>query len=125
VYSLLGGSACDAKNAYQQLVHVPPFRTLIDEAFAAAMAEPLLEPEPEVGAGGAGPAAAGADTEAGGATNGDDPAGGASGFVPEPGPRPAQHSGCALSAPSHLPSTSAFTLFGALAFVRRRRARAS
>jgi hypothetical protein len=124
VYSLLAGSTCEAKNAYQQLVHVPPFQALIDDAFAAAMAEPLLEPEPELGAGGASPGAAGADAGAGGSTKVDDPAGGAAAAADEPTPRaPPKHSGCALSSPKQSPCTAAVALLGALAFVRRRRAR--
>lgn len=64
VYSLQQGESCTAANVRQHLVHLPPFELLINDAFAAAGAEPLPEPEPtgpgnEAGAGGnnAGPAA--------------------------------------------------------------------
>jgi hypothetical protein len=46
VYSLLEGSNCVDESVRHHLVHVPPFQALIDEAFAAAGAEPLLEPPP-------------------------------------------------------------------------------
>jgi hypothetical protein len=49
VYSLLAGAACNDPNARNFFVHLPSFQALIDEAFAAAGAMPILEPvaEPE------------------------------------------------------------------------------
>jgi hypothetical protein len=46
VYSLLDGASCSDRGVRHLLTHVPPFETLIESAFAAASAEPLLEPGP-------------------------------------------------------------------------------
>jgi hypothetical protein len=73
VYSLQAGESCLAPNVRHQLVHVSPFRALLEEAFAAAGAIPTpeAENEPEGGQGGAGGTAgneqggeAGTDTDA-------------------------------------------------------------
>jgi hypothetical protein len=46
VYSLLDGKDCTDPAVRHELVHVPVFRVLIEEAFRAAGAEPTLEPRP-------------------------------------------------------------------------------
>ncbi len=46
VYSLQRAPRCSSPDALHHLVHVKPFRNLINEAFAAAGAEPLAEPTP-------------------------------------------------------------------------------
>ena len=102
VYSLQRGSSCSAPTVRSQLVHVPPFQILIDEAFAAAGCEPV--PEPPAEAGGAGGASGAANDAAGyqsstpgGASSS---LGGASETTPEPEPKPKtdKRSGCSLSA---------------------------
>jgi hypothetical protein len=54
VYSLQAGGNCETDNAYNQLVHVPPFQALVAEAFAAAGAVPTPEPGSTVGEGASG-----------------------------------------------------------------------
>jgi hypothetical protein len=108
VYSLLHGGSCSAPAVRHNFVHVPPFRALIDEAFAASGGEPLLEPEPtsEMGEAGSGGAASGAPNGASGEGSTSSGAtgalGGAAGETarePEPKPKPAKSSGCSLSLP--------------------------
>lgn len=53
VYSLLDGASCEESQVRHQLVHVPPFQALIDEAFEAAQATPTLETIASAGEGGA------------------------------------------------------------------------
>lgn len=54
VYSLLADAACSDSDVRHHFVHVPAFKSLIDTAFAAASAEPTLEPhQGEAGASGA------------------------------------------------------------------------
>lgn len=51
VYSLQDGDRCADPLVHHQLVHVPPFQLLIEQAFAAAGAEPLMEPNGSAGSG--------------------------------------------------------------------------
>lgn len=46
VYSLLDGVGCTDPRVRHQLVHVPPFQALTEQAFAAAGADPVPEPQP-------------------------------------------------------------------------------
>ncbi|HWZ87894.1 MAG TPA: trypsin-like serine protease, partial [Polyangiaceae bacterium] len=46
VYSLLDGVSCSDAQVRHQLVHVPAFQALTQQAFAQAGAEPVPEPEP-------------------------------------------------------------------------------
>jgi hypothetical protein len=102
VYSLLRGGSCLATAGRSSLVHVPPFQSLIDEAFAASGAEPVLEPLPA--AGGAGTGGAGAADNAGGDVGGDavtltGGVGGAAGeaaSAPEESPPAPKSSGCTV-----------------------------
>jgi hypothetical protein len=66
IYSLQQAESCAEPTVRHQLVHVPPFGNLIDEAFAAAGVMPLVEPtsEPD-GGGGAGSGGVGGEGEAG------------------------------------------------------------
>jgi hypothetical protein len=89
VYSLQVGDDCAAAHVRHQLVHVPPFQLLIEEAFAAAGARPLLETteEPPSGSAGAG---------------GNEGGGGSDGAADDPPPMESeastpQSSGCALT----------------------------
>jgi Trypsin len=63
VYSLLNGVSCSDPHIRHQLVHVPAFQTLIEQAFAAAGATPVPESSPpalgDAGAGGEAGAAGG------------------------------------------------------------------
>lgn len=93
VYSLQVGDDCAAPRVRHQLVHVPPFQLLIEEAFAAAGAEPLLEPVEE-------PAAGGAGASGGQGTRGADDVGEVGGAGNEAPPAPEatpQSSGCTLA----------------------------
>ena len=55
IYSLLDGESCVESNLRHLFGHLPSFRALIDDAFEAAGAEPLLESAPsDGGAGGEG-----------------------------------------------------------------------
>jgi hypothetical protein len=140
VYSLQEGESCAASNVKHQMVHVPPFTALIDEAFSAAGCLPTPEPEGSGGAGGAGAeaGAAGAAVEAAGGVEAD-PAAGAggersSGVAGEPGDetpaKPASSSGCSLVAvpapsPSALQLLAMLAAFGLGRARRRRNARSS
>jgi MYXO-CTERM domain-containing protein len=129
IYSLQRGADCSAPNVRNQLVHVPPFQTLIDEAFAAAGGEPVLEPTPGAGgandqggassvpAGGAGAenAGAGAATAGAGGAAGD-AANERDGTSPPP-----KSSGCSVSAsPGDADTWRAVTLLALGALARRR-----
>ncbi len=125
VYSLERGDSCSAPTVRNQLVHVPAFETLIDEAFAAAGSEPV--PEPTLGTAGA-MAAGGAsdppDNNAGDA--GGEPSaatGGAAGAGPEPEVKARDRSACSLAAPQGGAAGSArlVILLVLGAFGRRRR----
>jgi hypothetical protein len=66
IYSLQQAEACTDPAVRHQLVHVPPFENLIEEAFAAAGVTPLAEPNSEPdGPGGASAGGAGGGGEAG------------------------------------------------------------
>jgi hypothetical protein len=111
VYSLQSGDGCEAENAYHQLVHVPPFRALIAEAFDAADAMPTAERTPTPGDGGAG---GDAPAPAAGADNG--------GAIPsDPRAHDVDDSGCSI-APSRGP-THAIGVAAALLLLARRRNR--
>jgi hypothetical protein len=89
VYSLQIGDDCAAARVRHQLVHVPPFQLLIEEAFAAAGAQPLLEATDEPPSGSAG-------------ASGDEGSGGSGGAADDPPPlepeaSTSQSSGCALA----------------------------
>ena len=110
VYSLQEGASCNAPSVRHHLTHVPPFQALIEEAFAAAQSEPLLEPGSEpvaAGAGGAGPEPV--------------PSGGAAGGVtvetPAEEPETAESSCCFGGAQR---ASSPLLLIGLLGLVRRR-----
>lgn len=124
VYSLQEGESCSASNVRHQMVHVPPFTSLIDEAFAAAGCLPTPEPEGAGGAGGAG-AEAGAGGEAVQTTGGAEAdsaagvgaggsGGASSGAAGEPSGEtpagPASSSGCSLAAASARSSNASFAL---------------
>ena len=132
VYSLQEGESCTAFNVKHQMVHVPPFTTLIDEAFDAAGCLPTPEAEGSAGAGGAGAeaGAAGAPVTASGGTEADTAAGAgggsSSGVAGEPSEetpaKPASSSGCSLAAvPEN--SASAFHVLAMLAAAFGLRAR--
>jgi hypothetical protein len=105
VYSLQLGSSCSAAATHQYLVHVPPFQTLIDEAFTASGSEPVLEPSLAAGgsndAGGASGAPAGTagneSAEAGSATGGVGAAAGEAALEPEGTPPASGRSGCSIA----------------------------
>lgn len=135
VYSLLLGGSCSATGVRHHLVHVPPFRALIDEAFAASGGAPVLEREPtaEMGEAGSGGAVSGAPNAAAsgdsstptGATGGLGGAAGETAREPESKPKPAKSSGCSLSSPRGGPAdalpSACLLMLGASA--RRGRAR--
>lgn len=109
VYSLQASVACASPDAVHQLVHVPPFQLLVEDAFEAAGATPRLEEEPEpTGASGAA-GAGGAEAE---------PRGGEGGEAPEEAPTRRSSSGCAAT--SGAPSGAWPWLLLALAIRRRR-----
>lgn len=116
VYSLQAGELCEAEHVHHQLVHVPPFQALIDEAFAAADAIPTPEQQPAAGEGGAG----GGISEA--------PAAGANsaGTEPtEPAPNGGGETGCTFAAASGSPRRASWMLAAlALTALRRKRSRA-
>jgi len=132
VYSLQEGESCSAPNLRHQMVHVPPFVTLIDEAFSAAGCVPTPEPEPEGTSG-----AAGANVGAAGATDAEpvSGSGGAAGATGEGGDtstaapsKPTSSSSCSITSlapPSLLAFRAVATLAGALALRRARRRRAA
>jgi hypothetical protein len=74
VYSLLDGGQCSDANVRHQLVHVPAFQALTEQAFAAAGADPVPEAQPmnlgDAGAGGGADASTGGDAGAGAPTRG-------------------------------------------------------
>jgi len=128
IYSLQRGSLCAAPHVRSQLVHVPPFQALIDQAFAAAGCEPVPEPKPEAGeAGGAG-GAGGATNDAGasesstpgGATGGLPGAAGETATEPEPKPKAAKSSGCSVSSPRRSADAAPSLLLLALGAIARR-----
>jgi secreted trypsin-like serine protease len=106
VYSLLESSSCASPSAHHQLVHVPPFQTLIDEAFAAAGAEPLLEPEPTGEAGAAAAGAAGAGSTSGGAADVPAATAGAAGDDVTAVRRSPKHSSCSMAPATQYPDTN-------------------
>jgi len=106
VYSLQDGNSCTDPKLRHQMVHVPPFGTLIDEAFSAAGCLPTPEPDAaSAGAGGDGSltgaaaagSSAGGDASSAGDAGGDRSSAGA-GAEAEAGPHPASslESSCAL-----------------------------
>jgi Trypsin len=115
VYSLQEGESCSAPNVRHQMVHVPPFSALIDEAFSAAGCLPTPEPEGASGSGGAGgeAGAAGTPTDAAGGVEGETAAGAggaasSSGDAGNDAPTgPARSSGCS-SAPVPAQSLGTF-----------------
>jgi hypothetical protein len=127
VYSLQRGNSCSAPGVRNQLVHVPPFQTLIDEAFVAARCEPVLETTP--GAGGANDGGGAGGAPGAGAGNEEPEASSANGGVageaapdPEVTRAPAKSSGCSVAGaqnPASLAQIVALLVFSALA--RRRR----
>lgn len=116
VYSLQEGPSCSDPDVRHHLTHVFPFAALLEEAFAAAGAQPLLEPGSEVGsAGEAG--AAGAPAQLGDA--------GAGGGAAEPAESPAApDSGCAIAPAADHDLPLWVMLYAALPSRRRARARA-
>ena len=133
VYSLQRGGSCAAPAVHSQLVHLPPYQGLIDEAFAAAGCEPVPELTP--GAGGAGGASDGGgvsgapDGAVGGnsaepssATGGVGEANGGSSAEPEVTLQAAESSGCSVAAARGHDTDAAFLIaLLALGTVRRRR----
>jgi len=131
VYSLQQGDSCAASNVRHRMTHVPPFQTLIDEAFAAAGCEPLLEEAPSNGSAGAPsePAAeAGAAGEPSGAAGvGATSAAGAPATPPTDADHAAQRSSCSFMGPGAKTRADALLLAllaSAAAFRRRRKSRA-
>jgi hypothetical protein len=125
VYSLQDGESCSAPDIRHQMVHLPPFQALIDEAFAVAGGNPT--PEPELGG-----AAGAAGALGGSAATSPDPSGGeggassASTSEPEPPNQTEPSSSCAFAAPERSSTNVALPL-GALAAAlasRRSRSRA-
>jgi hypothetical protein len=129
IYSLQEGASCEAEDVRHHLVHVPPFASLIEQAFAAVGGAPQLEPianDAGAGVGGASGAAdnaAGADTADGGAS---------AGAPDEAPPEPSDShdsSGCSISgaAPNFAasPLWLALALGGAAQRYRARRRRAA
>jgi hypothetical protein len=102
VYSLQDGERCADPQVHHQLVHVPPFQLLIQQAFAAAGAEPLEEPMA---------GAAGSGNELGEA--------GQPASMPPP-PAAPRDSGCAFSGS---PPSSLTSLWLLAVAARRRRGR--
>jgi Trypsin len=132
VYSLLQGEDCAAQNIRHQLTHVPPFQTLIDEAFTAAGCEPLPEVDSDAGtdagmnaAAGAPPAdpasEAGATSEPSGAAGA---AGATSTTVAEPVPSHSSSCTFAQPRPGARDATCLFALLASVAVFRRRQRRA-
>jgi hypothetical protein len=128
VYSLQRAESCIDPNALHQLVHVEPFHSLIDEAFAAAGVQPVPEPVDEPDAGSERDAdsppdpSAGASGAAGAATT--DVPDGAAGAETQEAPRhaAAPSSSCGFAPPRS--SKDGIALLLALAApVARRRAR--
>jgi Trypsin len=123
VYSLQSAQACTDPAALQQLVHVAPFQNLLDEAFAAAGAEPLAEPtaEPDAGSEADASASAGAPSDAG---TGPTLAAGAAGTPNETGPQGsgAPTSSCGFAPPPRAAQHAAMLLALLAPLVRRRRA---
>jgi MYXO-CTERM domain-containing protein len=76
IYSLLDGETCLGPNLRHLFGHLPSFRALIDQAFAAADAEPVLERVPSVGGAGGESGSAG-EAGAAGAAAGDSGSAGA------------------------------------------------
>jgi MYXO-CTERM domain-containing protein len=153
VYSLLAGTSCLSPDVRHLFSHVPVFRALIDDAFAAADAEPTPEPSVAPAAGGAGqgaggdsggpaagPGGAGGESQAPPPEGGEggapvvpvpSPAGGESGTESSPEQRPTPlgrpgSSGCAVTPPAPVRSFAVAGLLAviALALQRRRRIRA-
>src|SRR6185369_1972707 len=140
VYSLQDGESCSAPEVRHQMVHVPAFQTLIDEAFTAAGCQPEPEPAGAAGAAGTDTPLAGASgvatdptSSAGAATDPTATSGGASGAASdtdseaEPQPQTAARSGCAFSAPQRSSASVASLLIALAAAVSvraRRRGRA-
>jgi hypothetical protein len=138
VYSLQDGDSCSAPKVRHVMVHVPPFTTLIDEAFNAAGGTPVPEPEPapERAAGGAG-SEGGAGAVSGGESamagrgdaetnpgSGGNPSSGGAPSEPEPQSTASHSSSCSFQPPFVPP----FRLLGGLALAgllggARRRAR--
>ena len=101
VYSLQEGESCNSPDIVHHLTHVPPFQALIDEAFTAAGAEPVPEPDSQGDAGvDAGSAGAAPEPEL---EPGPEPMGAAGAPSDEEASTPGSSS-CAL-APSGLTST--------------------
>jgi hypothetical protein len=118
VYSLQQGESCAAENVRQHLVHVPPFERLIMDAFAAAGAQPL--PEPEATGGQASQAGAGGNEAQ--PTAGEGRAGGAAGEGPaEELADELDDSGCSFSnaAPRADIEWAGLLLLGGLSAARR------
>ncbi len=123
VYSLQQAHDCSDPAALHQLVHVPPFQNLIDEAFAAAGAEPLAEPSSLPDAGSGTDAQPGANSGGAASDAGADPtAAGAAGMPDESKPRRAAPaaSSCGFS-PALAAEHHAALLLALLAPVAKRR----
>ena len=126
VYSLQRGNSCSAPNVRNQLVHVPPFQTLIGEAFAAAGCEPVVEADPTEpqGTGGAGAAPnAGAGNESSEPSPTSGGAGGAAGEVvlePEVTPKASDGSGCGVVSAPGVGASGIGAVLALGALVRRR-----
>lgn len=122
VYSLQRGNSCSAPNVRNQLVHVPPFQTLIDEAFAAAGCEPLLEADPVEpkdtgGAGGAPNAGAEPGSPSGGAGG----AAGEAALEPEAVPKASDKSGCGVASVPGVGASGTAAVLALGALLKRRR----
>jgi Trypsin len=112
LYSLQSASDCGSPRVTHQLVHVPPFQRLMQDAFDAAGATPLLEepePEPETAGGAAGVAGSANPPSAGASTH-------------LPAELPASSSGCSYS---RSPSADLTWCCALLVLVRWRRRRSA
>jgi hypothetical protein len=119
VYSLQQGESCSKPTIRHFLVHVPPFELLIEQAFAAAGAEPVREPAPAQGG------AAGAAGEANGGGGESSLAGGAAGADHQQSgaDHATQDSGCALGRSPEQPWELALELCALATAVERIRSR--
>lgn len=112
VYSLQAGESCSAANAGQLLVQIFPFTQLVADAFEAAGAEPVPEPQLTASGGEGGQAPMPEiPTEAG--------VGGTPDVAePTPQPTPPQSSGCSAAPPRGAPAGG--WLFAAAVWLRAR-----
>jgi hypothetical protein len=135
VYSLQRGGSCAAPAVHSQLVHLPPYQGLIDEAFAAAGCEPVPELTPAAGGAGGASDVGGASGANDGAVGGESAApssavggvgGGDGGSSAEPlTSQAAESSGCSVAPARGHDTAASLVALLALSTVGRRRHRAA